>query len=37
VVDRLVEGLNAALPAHRNYAVVHADTDDARGIDVVFI
>jgi hypothetical protein len=29
--------LNATLPAHWNYAVVHADTDDARGIDVVFI
>jgi hypothetical protein len=30
-------GLNATLPAHWNYAGVHADTDDARGIDVVFI
>jgi predicted extracellular nuclease len=37
VVDRLKDTVNAALPAPRNYAVVHADTDDARGIDVAFI
>jgi predicted extracellular nuclease len=37
VVDRLLERVNAALPAPRSYAVVHADTDDARGIDVAFI
>jgi predicted extracellular nuclease len=37
VVDRLVEKVNAMLPAPRDYAVVHADTDDARGIDVAFI
>ena len=37
VVDRLVDQVNATLPAPRNYAVVHADTDDARGIDVAFI
>ena len=34
VVDRLVDAVNAALPVPRSYAVVHADTDDARGIDV---
>ena len=37
VVDRLVDTVNATLPAPRNYAVVHADTGDARGIDVAFI
>jgi predicted extracellular nuclease len=37
VVDRLVERVNAMLPATRSYAVVHADTGDARGIDVAFI
>jgi predicted extracellular nuclease len=37
VVDRLVDALNATLPAPRSYAVVHADTGDARGIDVAFI
>jgi Endonuclease/Exonuclease/phosphatase family len=37
VVDRFVERVNATLPAPRSYAVVQADTDDARGIDVVFI
>ena len=37
VVDRLVDAVNAALPAPRSYAVVHADTDDARGLDVAFI
>ena len=37
VLDRLVEAVNAALPASRSYTVVHADTDDARGIDVAFI
>ena len=37
VVDRLVEAVNATLPAPRSYAVVQADTDDARGIDVAFI
>ena len=37
VVDRLVERVNAPLPAPRSYAVVHADTGDARGIDVAFI
>lgn len=36
VVDLLVGALDARLPA-RNYAVVHADTDDARGIDVAFV
>ena len=37
VLDRLVDAVNAALPAPRSYTVVHADTDDARGIDVAFI
>jgi predicted extracellular nuclease len=37
VVDRLVERVNATLPAPRSYPVVHADTGDARGIDVAFI
>jgi hypothetical protein len=36
VVDLLVRALDARLPGC-NYAVVHADTDDARGIDVAFI
>jgi predicted extracellular nuclease len=36
VVDLLVDALHARLPG-RGYAVVHADTDDARGIDVAFI
>ena len=37
VVDRLVETVNTRLPGPRDYAVVHADTDDARGIDIAFI
>ncbi|PFG42399.1 Endonuclease/Exonuclease/phosphatase family protein [Isoptericola jiangsuensis] len=37
VVDRLRDRVNAALPAPRRYEVVHADTDDARGIDVAFL
>ena len=37
VVDRLVERINAMLAVTRSYAVVHADTGDARGIDVAFI
>ena len=37
VVDRLVDVVNARLATARSYAVVHADTDDARGIDVAFI
>jgi predicted extracellular nuclease len=37
VVDRLVEAVNERLPAGRSYAVVHADTEDARGIDVAFV
>jgi predicted extracellular nuclease len=37
VVDRLLERVNATLPAPRSYSVVHADTGDARGIDVAFI
>jgi predicted extracellular nuclease len=37
VVDQLRDRVNATLAAPRGYAVVHADTDDARGIDVAFI
>ena len=36
VVDLLVGALDARLP-DRDYAVVHADTEDARGIDVAFL
>jgi len=36
VLDLLVAAMNAPLPG-RNYDVVHADTDDARGIDVAFM
>jgi predicted extracellular nuclease len=37
VVERLVDSVNATLAAPRSYVVVHANTDDARGIDVAFI
>ncbi len=37
VVERLVDAVNTRLAAARPYSVVHADTDDARGIDVAFI
>jgi Endonuclease/Exonuclease/phosphatase family len=37
VIDRLVERVNAALASPPSYAVVHADTGDARGIGVAFI
>ena len=37
VVDRLVDAVNAVLPVPRSYRVVHADTEDARGIDVAFV
>jgi hypothetical protein len=37
VIDRLLDRVVATLPAPRNYSVVHADTGDARGIDVAFI
>jgi hypothetical protein len=37
VIDRLLDTSNAALPAPRDYAVVHAGTGNARGIDVAFI
>jgi Endonuclease/Exonuclease/phosphatase family len=36
VVDLLVASVVARLPG-RNYTVVHADTDDGRGIDVAFV
>lgn len=37
VLERLIDAVNAALPVDRSYAIVHADTEDARGIDVAFI
>lgn len=37
VLDALVAAVNTALAAPRTYSVIHADTDDARGIDVAFI
>ncbi|ETT24124.1 hypothetical protein RAJCM14343_1484 [Rhodococcus aetherivorans] len=37
VVDRLVAAVNDKIPAPRNYSIVHADTSDARGIDIAFI
>jgi predicted extracellular nuclease len=37
VMDRLVDRVNAVLSTPRSYRVVHADTGDARGIDVAFI
>ncbi len=36
VLDILVDTLRTPLPG-RTYAVVHADTEDARGIDVAFL
>src|SRR5215211_7294772 len=36
VIDLLVEAVEGLLPG-RSYAVAHADTDDARGIDVAFL
>ncbi|GAA3386347.1 endonuclease/exonuclease/phosphatase family protein [Cryptosporangium minutisporangium] len=36
VLELLVARLQQLLPG-RNYAIVHADTDDARGIDVAFL
>lgn len=37
VVDRLVDSVKGKLATPRNYAVIHADTEDQRGIDVAFI
>ncbi len=37
VLDLLVQAINAELTVPRNYGVIHADTSDARGIDVAFI
>lgn len=37
VLEELVKAVNNKLPTARNYAIVHADTDDERGIDVAFI
>ena len=37
VVERLVDRVNGTLSTPRNYTVVHADTNDGRGIDVAFI
>jgi hypothetical protein len=36
VLDLLVDAVHQLLPG-RPYAVVHADTQDARGIDVAFL
>lgn len=36
VVERLAAAVSAEVPG-RTYSVVHADTDDARGIDVAFL
>jgi hypothetical protein len=36
VLDSLVAAIQTPLPG-RNYNIVHADTDDARGIDVAFL
>ena len=36
VMQKLVDGLNARLPG-RQYALVHADTIDKRGIDIAFV
>lgn len=36
VLDLLVAAVHQLLPA-RSYGIVHADTDDARGIDVAFL
>jgi hypothetical protein len=36
VIDLLVEAMEGLVPG-RSYAVAHADTDDARGIDVAFL
>jgi predicted extracellular nuclease len=37
VLDLLVEAVNKKLETPRRYAIIHADTNDARGIDVAFI
>ncbi len=37
VIDRLVGAINHKLASPRNYQVIHADTADARGIDVAFV
>ena len=37
IVARLVDAVNAGLPVSRSYQVIHADTNDARGIDIAFI
>ncbi len=36
VLDLLIDSITARLPV-RNYELVHADTSDARGIDVAFV
>jgi Endonuclease/Exonuclease/phosphatase family len=37
VIDLLVEAINKKLVSPRKYEVIHADTSDARGIDVAFV
>jgi hypothetical protein len=36
VIDLLVQAVQGLVPG-RSYAVAHADTDDARGIEVAFL
>ncbi len=37
VLDLLVDAVNKRLETPRRYSIIHADTNDARGIDVAFI
>src|SRR5690349_14725718 len=37
VLELLVEAVNKQLETPRRYSIIHADTNDARGIDVAFI
>lgn len=37
VLELLVQAINAKLATPRSYSIIHADTNDARGIDVAFI
>ena len=36
MLNLLADAVHALLPG-RQYSIVHADTDDARGIDVAFL
>ena len=35
VLDRLIQKIDSA--GHRNYDIIHTDTQDERGIDVAFL